>query len=53
MDFTHFVNATGIKKDPFGHSGFTGVDVGNDSHVACPCEFFVGMHGKRPFLITV
>jgi glycosyltransferase involved in cell wall biosynthesis len=44
MNFANFVIFTGIKKNAFGNSGFTGIDVGNDTNISnsfkriCACH---------------
>jgi hypothetical protein len=39
MDFSHLVHAPGVIEDPFGDRRLPCINVGNDTDVACLCEF--------------
>jgi len=38
VDIANFVGTAGVKKDPFGSGGFTGINMGNNADVADPVQ---------------
>jgi len=47
MNLTDFMSQTGIEKNTFGSSGFTGIDVSHDTDITGKLKFVVFSHFEK------